>query len=195
MFCILIDSAPHYCGGYYGPDGIYYAQCNKYLPLANIWITETSLPASRGSAGFASHEARGMVFAGGNSVGGRLDSAYSTADSIFYSAMGELPLEIASGCAAISPDGGHVFFAGGTQNAELFVHLDQINAWASLGNMPGGERYSLGCGSVVNSEGQIEVIMAGGRNSNEPDVTGTEVDIYNFDTGEWRSLRECIKHF
>ncbi len=47
-------------------------------------------------------------------------------------------------------------------------------------------RQNPGCGTAVNSEGQQEVVVAGGYDAEES-ASEYEVDIYNLVTGTWKT--------
>ena len=83
--------------------------------------------------------------------------------------------------------GGHVLGVGAIAEAHLYDSTTQI--WTYLGDMPGGPRYSHACGTFTNAEGHLGAVMAGGYGS-----TGYVVDIYNFETGQWKSSGESTKN-
>ncbi len=83
-----------------------------------------------------------------------------------------------------------LFFAGGsngTYQASAYLYSSVSKTWSYIGEMPGGARAFSACGLVSGRAGH-RVVVAGGQDyANGDYLPVKEVDIYDLETGSWRS--------
>ncbi len=61
----------------------------------------------------------------------------------------------------------------------MAYHIND-NTWNTTSPIPSGQRSANGCGMALNRQGEPEIVVAGG-------TSPFDVDIYNTETGLWKS--------
>ena len=136
-------------------------------------------------------------------MNGGCDGNYSCSDydnSTIYTSDGEtfaelppMPIGLTSHCV-VTLDDDDLFVTGGSvpedsggehDNDKSFIYHSDTMVWEELPGLPTARVYHM-CGTVHNSNGDQEVIVAGGYTYdgfNSRDL----VEIYNIQTGQWRT--------
>ena len=133
----------------------------------------------------AHHDRLGLIMAGGyDAVGTGLSTAIATLDAVFFETLENCPsTDARRGCMAIL-NGTTPYLVEG-YNHEVYKYDMETAAWDLLGQPSHGYLPDPGCGIAMNVHGQMEFVIAG-----TTDESTVAADIYNIDTGEWRTSCE-----
>ena len=182
------------CGGWTQNCLFMSDKCFFYDSLANAWEESGTMLSSRGLLGHAYSEVYGLaLIAGYDKSCERLGSAEATYDGVSFRPIAPLP-ETAFQLCAVALDESSLFVSVGAADSATYSNVSYIyygdeDSWNRVADMPTG-RNGHGCGLIKDVNGRPEFAVAGGASS----VGGDEsveyldsVEIYNVDTGKWRT--------
>ena len=125
-----------------------------------------------------------------------------TSDGETFADLPPMPVALGSTCV-VALDGDELFVTGGTYANtndyfdKSYLYHSDTKEWEELPGLPTPRRNHM-CGRVHNSNGEEEVIVAGGFRACEDDDcqshNGRFVDIYNLQSGQWREDLSLIAH-
>ena len=139
-------------------------------------------------AATAYHEAWGLMLSSGENDDGSCcyDAVTITNDAKEFYDTSPMPYGGGSSHCIAAIDANRLFTTGldsfGDEDKSYLYYKD-TGEWAPLPDMPTG-RYEMGCGVVRDGNGQIEVVVVGGRVY--PDYINT-VEIFNIEEATWRT--------
>ena len=134
----------------------------------------------------------------GNRCGEYDNATTYTSDGETFAELPPMPIGLTSHCV-VTLDYDNLFVTGGSvpedsglehDNDKSFIYHSDTMVWEELPGLLTARVYHM-CGTVHNSNGDQEVIVAGGysyENSSNADL----VDIYNIQNGQWRIGQSMI---
>jgi len=196
---------PHICGGrYWGCDVEDFTctdrgindECYRYNPELDTWTVSGVInPYKDEHSACAFNSVPELIMNGGcDGTGGPCEigvenSTIYTRDGETFVDLAPMPIGLSKHCM-VALDGDDMFVTGGYKrdetgsqfdsNKSYLYHSDTME-WEELPGLPTPRAYLM-CGMVHNANGDQEVIAAGGGFS-----VNREVEIYNLQSGEWRT--------